>query len=49
MARLAEEIFGSREEAIEQVNEDHALVRFYIPETARWPAIAQKTRTLENT
>lgn len=43
VARLVEEIFDSVEEAIEQVDEDHGLVRFYIPPIARWPVIAQKT------
>lgn len=40
VARLAEEIFGSVEESLEQVDEDHELVRVYIPQIVRWSAIA---------
>jgi len=41
--RLAEK-FGNRETALELVQQDHGLVRFYIPESARW-ANARKLST----
>lgn len=46
IARLAEEIFDSIEEALKQVEEDHALVRFYIPPQARWDAISRQTTNI---
>ena len=46
VARLADEIFGSVEESLEQVDEDHELVRFYIPQIARWPSIARQTTNI---
>jgi type I restriction enzyme M protein len=42
VVRLGEE-FGDPAVARDLVEQDHALVRFYIPEAARWPVIAQKT------
>ena len=45
VARLAGE-FGSEEAAAKLVEADHGLVRFYIPEAARWPEIAKKTTGL---
>lgn len=45
VARLADE-FGDRDTAAELVEADHELVRFYIPEAARWSAIATKTTGL---
>lgn len=38
--------FGGDERARELVEADHSLVRFYIPEAARWSAIATKTTGL---
>lgn len=38
--------FGGEEAARHLVDADHSLVRFYIPEQARWPAIARKTSGL---
>lgn len=46
VAKLADEIFGSVEESLEQVDEDHELVRFYIPQIARWPSIARQTTNI---
>lgn len=43
--KLAEE-YGDRTIADQLVNDDHSLVRFYIPETARWPEIASKNTGL---
>src|SRR5919106_2729102 len=40
--RLAEK-FGDRETALELVEEDHSLVRFYIPPEASWAAIRKLT------
>ncbi len=37
--RLAEQ-FGDREVALEILEADHALVRFYIPPEARWPVVS---------
>ncbi len=41
IASLSKE-FGSEETALSLVEEDHALVRFFIPEIARWRSIAGK-------
>jgi type I restriction enzyme M protein len=38
--------FGSTETALTLVEEDHAIVRFFIPEIARWHAIATRTTNL---
>jgi len=45
VARLAGE-FGGEDAAAKLVEADHDLVRFYIPEAARWSAIATKTTGL---
>jgi type I restriction enzyme M protein len=45
VAELARE-FGSLETAQRLADEDHKLVRLYIPESARWPGIAKKTSGL---
>ncbi|MEN3011244.1 MAG: class I SAM-dependent DNA methyltransferase [Candidatus Bipolaricaulaceae bacterium] len=45
VARLAEEL-GGRANALRLVDEDHGLVRFYIPEIARWNVIRTKTTGL---
>ncbi|MEW6297834.1 MAG: N-6 DNA methylase [Thermodesulfobacteriota bacterium] len=45
IAHLAHE-FGTEKMALKLVEQDHRLVRFYIPEPARWPAIATKTTGL---
>ena len=45
IARLAQE-FGSAQMALALVEQDHRLVRFYIPETARWPALRRQTTGL---
>jgi type I restriction enzyme M protein len=42
---LAQE-FGDRKTAAKLVEQDHKLVRFYIPEAARWPKIAKITTGL---
>jgi len=38
--------FGDRDLAANLVEDDHKLVRFYVPPAARWPVIAQKTTGL---
>jgi type I restriction enzyme M protein len=43
--RVADEI-GDLETAKEIIDQDHALVRFYLPVESRWPAIAIKTTGL---
>ncbi|MBC7098257.1 SAM-dependent DNA methyltransferase [Candidatus Bipolaricaulota bacterium] len=45
IAHLAEE-FGGRTNALRLVDQDHRLVRFYIPETARWNVIRTRTTGL---
>lgn len=40
--RLAEK-FGDRETALELVEDDHSLVRFYLPQEATWSAIRKLT------
>jgi type I restriction enzyme M protein len=40
VTRLADE-FGDTTVAATLSDEDHALVRFYIPDAARWPVIAR--------
>jgi len=35
--------FGNPESASSLVDQDHALVRFYLPELARWPSIARRS------
>lgn len=45
IARLADQ-FGDKETALELVEADHSLVRFFLPAKARWPAIAKKTTGL---
>lgn len=45
VARLAEEL-GDEEIALQVVEEDRTMVRFYIPSVARWPEIRQKTTGL---
>lgn len=45
LARLAEE-FGGRDNALRLVEQDHRLVRFYIPEIARWSTIRTITTGL---
>jgi len=39
IARLAEE-YGDRDTALEIAEEDHELLRFYLPAEARWPVIS---------
>jgi len=43
--RLAAE-FGDGERALKLAAEDHKLVRFYVPEKARWGAVARQTTGL---
>lgn len=43
--KLAEE-YGDKETADQLVNDDHSLVRFYIPEAARWHNIVSKNAGL---
>ncbi len=38
--------FGDPKAAASLVDGDHALVRFYLPEAARWPSIARRTTGL---
>jgi type I restriction enzyme M protein len=38
--------FGDPQQAAGLVDQDHALVRFYLPEPARWPSIARRTTGL---
>lgn len=45
VAHLGEE-FGGREKALKLAEQDHKLVRFFIPEAARWPAIRTRTTGL---
>src|SRR5258708_10356954 len=45
VAHLARE-FGDAATAAKLVKQDHKLVRFYIPEKARWPKIAATTTGL---
>jgi type I restriction enzyme M protein len=43
--RVADEV-GDLDTSKEIIDEDHALVRFYVPAESRWPAIALKTTGL---
>lgn len=43
VARLAE-VYGDVEIATAVLEEDHSLVRFFIPEEARWPVLAGRTQ-----
>src|SRR2546422_11426318 len=45
LARLAEK-FGDRDTALELANEDHSLVRFYIPREAAWGEIRKLTTNI---
>ncbi len=45
IAQLGEEL-GGTERALRLVDQDHRLVRFYLPQNARWPSIARKTTGL---
>ncbi len=36
--------YGNENTALEVIEEDHSLVRFYIPEEARWPVIAGRRK-----
>ena len=45
IAHLAHD-FGSVETTLKLVQQDHKLVRFFLPQKARWPTIAQKTTGL---
>ncbi len=38
--------FGDRDTAAKLVEQDHKLVRLYVPEVARWPKVARKTTGL---
>src|SRR5438128_11759097 len=40
------ETFGDAEKAAKLVEDDHNLVRFYLPPAARWEAIARRTTKL---
>jgi type I restriction enzyme M protein len=40
------ETFGDRKKALKLVDQDHALVRFYVPEKARWSTVATTTTGL---
>ena len=42
IARLAKD-FGDEAKALKLVEQDHGLVRFYMPKKARWASIAEKT------
>ena len=43
IARLVK-TYGNEKTALEVVEEDHSLVRFYIPESARWPVLAGRRK-----
>ena len=45
VSRLAEEL-GDEDIALQIVEDDRTMVRFYIPLAARWPEIRQKTTGL---
>jgi type I restriction enzyme M protein len=45
VAHLARE-FGNQKTAAKLVDQDHKLVRFYVPPKARWATVAQKTTGL---
>lgn len=45
VAALGEQ-FGDPKAAASLVDQDHALVRFYLPDPARWPSIARRTTGL---
>lgn len=45
VAHLVHE-FGNAKTAVQIVEQDHKLVRFYIPQAARWPVIARQTTGL---
>ncbi|MEN6333201.1 MAG: class I SAM-dependent DNA methyltransferase, partial [Phycisphaerales bacterium] len=45
IARLAAD-FGDEAKALKLVEQDHKLVRFFIPKKARWPEIARRTTGL---
>ena len=45
ISHLAKE-FGNEETALKLVQQDHGLVRFFLPKKARWTTIAQKTTGL---
>ena len=38
--------FGDEKTAATLAEQDHMLVRFYVPQAARWPAIARQTTGL---
>jgi type I restriction enzyme M protein len=42
IAHLAHD-FGDEQKALKLVEQDHGLVRFFVPKKARWAAIAEKT------
>ncbi len=44
--RHMEADFGNREQTLKLVAADHKLVRFFVPENARWDNIARQTRNL---
>jgi len=46
ISHLARE-FGDEEKALKLVEQDHKLVRFFIPQLSRWSVIAQKTTGLK--
>jgi len=39
-----EEDFGSRQKALKLADADHKLVRFFVPENARWASVAKQTK-----
>ncbi len=44
--RHMEADFGGRQQALKLADADHKLVRFFVPENARWENIAKQTRNL---
>jgi type I restriction enzyme M protein len=44
--RHMEAEFGSRQKALKLADADHKLVRFFVPEKARWENVARQTRSL---
>jgi len=48
IAHLAKE-FGDEETALKLVQQDHKLVRFFLPKKARWPTFAKRPRAWAST
>jgi len=42
--RRMETEFGTRQKALKLADADHQLVRFFVPEKARWAEVAKQTK-----